>query len=80
MAEPSSSYCRSFGHTQPSTYYPMKTIDSTNMQDNGFQSRTQLSPDLPPGGGSGAMPLTTTINKPDEATLADRPDKPHSRS
>ncbi|ORZ17368.1 hypothetical protein BCR42DRAFT_414472 [Absidia repens] len=74
-AEPSS-YSRSFSHTQPppSAYYPMKTIESTDMHDNGFQSRTQISPDMASG-----IP-STTLNKPDEATLADRPDKPHSRS
>ncbi|CAO3587181.1 unnamed protein product [Absidia cylindrospora] len=70
-----SSYSRSFSHTQPpSAYYPMKTIESTDMHDNGFQSRTQISPDMASG-----IP-STTVNKPDEATLADRPDKPHSRS
>ncbi|ORZ04525.1 hypothetical protein BCR42DRAFT_429207 [Absidia repens] len=42
-------YSRSFSHTQPppSAYYPMKTIESTDMHDNGFQSRTQISPTWP---------------------------------
>ncbi|KAI9306232.1 hypothetical protein BJ944DRAFT_287168 [Cunninghamella echinulata] len=39
------SYARSMTYNQPPPavlQYPMKTIDSTNMRDNGFQSRTQL--------------------------------------
>ncbi|SAM05243.1 hypothetical protein [Absidia glauca] len=62
------SYSRNPGPTQaPSAYYAMKTLESTDMRDNGFQSRTQISPSV-------------VNNKPDEVTLADRPDKPHSRS
>ncbi|CAO3618768.1 unnamed protein product [Cunninghamella blakesleeana] len=62
-------YTRSMNQNQPPPVlaYPTKTIDSTNMQDNGFQSRTQIE--------SISTMDSPVSNKPNEIDSQ----KPHSK-
>ncbi|CAO3627801.1 unnamed protein product [Cunninghamella echinulata] len=56
-------YARSMTYNQPPPavlQYPMKTIDSTNMRDNGFQSRTQLE---------NVSPSTIIVNNNNDSTM-----------
>ncbi|KAI8078680.1 uncharacterized protein BX664DRAFT_342476 [Halteromyces radiatus] len=52
----------------PPVYYPMKSLDTSNKEH--ISSNTQLP---------SFAPSTESIHKPDEATFADRPDKPHTK-
>ncbi|KAI8344332.1 hypothetical protein BC941DRAFT_464559 [Chlamydoabsidia padenii] len=71
---PPISYSRSVGHTQspPMTHYPGKTMATDGMRENGFQSRTLISPRIITNGPSSIM------HKPDEVDLVDLSHKPHS--